>query len=141
MFQLDKSATSLTREQILDLAIGLAARYRKLSMAEYVMQKFGINTFGIESVSCEGRSMRYVNTGETYDSTVYCESREYFAGSWGAWLESAESEHCEATDTIRCGHCGEFTALCDKALSEPQGARHSWRETICEHCGHNVAGD
>lgn len=139
MFQIDKSFTALTREQILELAVGLAARHKRLTSAEYVMQKFGILTHGIERVECAGKSIRYVNVGETYDPTVYAQGGEYFAGSWGQWYETTENEHCEAEDVIRCAYCGEFTPLCDKALAEPKGARHSWNETICEHCGRNVS--
>jgi len=139
MFQIDKSFTALTREQILALAVGLANRHNKLTSAEYVMQKFGILTHGIERVECAGKACRYVNCGDTYDQTVIRAGGEYAADSWGNWLETTENEHCENENVVRCGYCGEFTPLCDKALAESPGARHSWNLTICEHCGRNVS--
>ena len=127
---------------VLNWAMELAARHRSLAVAEWVMHKFGIMTFGIERVDFEqgSRSMRYVNRGDTYDQTVRKDRDGYTVGSWGDWLESVESEYDDDNDTVQCAYCSHHTPLCDKAQREPQGARHSWRETICENCGHNVDG-
>ncbi len=106
------------------------------------VERLGILTIhGVEFAECAGNEMAYINMGDTYDLTVCQEGDgKLFASSWGDWHQETESEHCQETDTIRCGYCGEFTPLCDKALAQPEGARHAWRETVCEHCGKNVAG-
>src|SRR4051812_16653236 len=66
----------LTAEQ-LELAREFGERKRSLRASEWALQWFGALTFGIESVSVEARTMRYVNTGETYDQTIVREGSEY----------------------------------------------------------------
>jgi DNA-directed RNA polymerase subunit RPC12/RpoP len=85
--------------------------------------------FGIEYVGFRGRELAYVNMGETYSQTVCLEGEDsFFVGSWGDWLENAEAEYCEDTDTIRCGYCGEFTPMdCE-----------DWRDVVCESCGYRL---
>lgn len=87
-------------------------------------------TFGVEYVSCAGRELAYLNTGDTYSLTVAREGDgEVFATTWGDWHEEAENKHCDENGTIRCGHCSEFTSCAEE-----------WSETICENCGNNVSG-
>lgn len=136
-----------------DIACKLANRHRRdgrgFEIAERYLRRKGIGTFGVECVAIADRSAEYLNTGDTYSLTIlrednsdsFRESTSAFeVTTWGDWYESAEREHEEDTDTIRCGYCGEFTPLCDKAMAEPAGARHSWNETVCESCGHYVDG-
>ena len=97
--------------------------------------------FGVEYVAVAGREIAYVNMGDTYAETI-CQEGDgpLFVSSWGDWIEQAEQAHCEEEDVIRCGYCGEFTPLCEAAMAQPAGNRPAWRDTVCEHCGHNVAG-
>jgi len=113
-----------TREQL-----DRASRYNRLALAEAYLKGCGIQTFGIESVECAGRSIRYVNLGDTYDETVISEGCKLSVGSLGGWLEGAEQDYCEAEGVIRCAYCGEFTPVAD-----------DWGNTVCEHCGHIVVG-
>jgi len=87
-----------------------------------------IGGYGIEYVDFKGRVLAYVNLGDTYAETICIEDDLPFIGSWGDWLESAEAEYCEDTDTIRCGYCGEFTPIdCE-----------DWRDVVCEFCGNKL---
>lgn len=114
-----------TREQLIQ-----AARFDYLDTAERYLKRYGVLTFGIESVSVVDRKIRYVNLGDTYDETVISElGSKLSVGSWGSWVEGAENEYCEAEGVIRCGFCGEFTECAAE-----------WRDTVCEHCGHLVGG-
>lgn len=131
-----------TCDEAMERAAAYANRHgRELERAEMFLQRAGWPcTFGVESVTVDNRALDYLNSGDTYNGTV-CQEGERglcFVSSWGDWFESAEAQYESDNDVIRCGYCGEFTPLCDKALSEPEGARHSWHETICESCGHNV---
>lgn len=84
---------------------------------------------GIETIERAGRVLRYVNLGDTYAPTLCEEDGRIFVSSWGDWFESVEQEECEDTDSVVCGYCGDFTPI--------EG--NSWRDTRCEHCGHNVS--
>jgi hypothetical protein len=106
-----------------------AARCKSLSKAEEYLFTHGIQTFGIESVSVAGRTIRYVNLGDTYDQTVIAEGIKLSVGSWGGWYEEAEQDHCEAEGVIRCGYCGQFTPVDD-----------DWLGMVCQHCGNLVGG-
>jgi len=88
---------------------------------------------GIEEITECGRVLRYINLGDTYDTTVChdLDTGEMWIGSWGDWVEQVERDHCEATNTIHCAYCGAFT---------PRGDEHEWREVVCESCGHHVDG-
>ena len=119
----------------LDFAGALsAARAGDLARANEVL-----GGCGVEYVECAGREIAYVNMGDTYDRTVCAEDGKCWIGSWGDWYETAEQSHEEDEDVIRCGYCGEFTPLCAAAMAEPAGARSSWSDTRCEHCGRNVS--
>lgn len=83
-------------------------------------------------MSCTGRTLQYINLGDTYSQTICQETDgEPFVGSWGNWHEEVESEHCESEGLIRCGYCGEFTARTDV---------EDWHNIECESCGHLVGG-
>lgn len=86
-------------------------------------------TCGVESVSECGRSMEYLNTGDTYTTTVICEGTECSVGSWGAWVESVENEYNDENDTIKCAHCSNYTPV-----AEP------WDCTVCNYCRNYVDG-
>ncbi len=121
-----------TYEKALQAAIRLANNYGgsdPLPLAERFLARAGWLLFGIESISCAGRSMQYLNAGDTYESTVIEENGELSVSSWGDWYEGVEQEHCEEEGVIRCGYCGEFTPV-----------EEEWRDTVCESCNHNVAG-
>ena len=116
----------------------------QLSFAESFLAQNGWEHFGIETVDLPeaGKSLSYLNTGETYTPTV-CQETQYtnsingpesesgpcFVSSWGDWFETAEQKYCQENGVIRCSNCGEFTPV-----HEP------WDQTICENCGLNVAG-
>lgn len=92
-------------------------------------------SYGVESLTAPtDLDLYYLNTGDTYTATVAVEvtpdgrTSAPFVTSWGDWLEDQERLHCEDTGEIRCGYCGEYTHSAD-----------DWRETRCEHCGHNVS--
>jgi hypothetical protein len=104
-------------------------KFTTLEQAEQGLQEQGVLTFGIESIECWGRSIRYVNRGDTYAETILEENGELFTGSWGGWLEEVETDYCEDNEMIRCGHCGEFSPVAS-----------DWRNTVCEHCGNLVGG-
>jgi len=122
-----------------DRACERAAEYAnrhgcKLVKAEEFLIRagWGRAIFGIERVSCADRTLRYINTGDTYSLTLGREGRgEVFTTSWGDWYEQAEREHEEEEGVVRCGYCGEFT---------PYDEDTGWYETVCEHCGHYVDG-
>ncbi len=115
-------------EKQLQRACEIASIRGKLKFALAYLERAGVLCFGIESVSCAGRSIRYINFGDTYETTIIKEGGEFSVCSWGAWYEATENEHCEESGEIRCGYCGEFTESAEE-----------WSETICAHCGHNVA--
>lgn len=104
--------------------------YSLIEIADQYLKSigYGAHFFGIESVSCNDRILEYINTGETYDSTIGQEGNELFITSWGGWLEEVENQHCQDEKVIRCGYCSEFTPLNKK----------QWHNVICEHCGRYV---
>jgi len=119
----------------IDTAVRLANRHGRrkgFEIAERYLRRYSQCTFGVEYVQCEcsGAGMRYINLGDTYDRTVCRAGAEYFAGSWGDWIEAQEREHDTENDTVGCGYCGHHTPI--------QG--DDWRTTVCESCGHCVAG-
>ena len=116
-----------TQEQ-LQGALRAARRKGNLCAAERYLQRKGILCFGVESVSCADRSIEYVNLGDTYDTTIIDEDGDFAIASWGGWYEETENRHCEDAGAIRCGYCGELTAM-DK---------EDWRDVVCQHCGRYV---
>jgi len=112
-------------------AVAYANRHNGgLELAETFINRagWGHSIFGVEYVSCAGRELSYLNTGETYSLTIGQEGNgEVFSTSWGGWYEDAENQHCEEEGETRCGYCGEFTPCAEE-----------WRETVCEHCGRYV---
>jgi hypothetical protein len=104
-----------------------------LATAErFIVRAWGKGTFGVEYASCGERELAYINTGDTYSTTVAREGDDgdCVVTSWGDWYESAEIAHCEETDTIRCGWCSHFTPM----------NRKDWRDVVCESCNHGVDG-
>ncbi len=87
---------------------------------------------GIESIVVAGKTLHYVNTGDTYTTTLcYDESEdEIFEGAWGDWLEETEGKHCADNNVIMCGYCGEFTP----------NNEDNWHDVTCEHCDNLVGG-
>ena len=101
-----------------------------LEAIELYLARAGFHcTFGVEYVSLCDRELAYLNTGDTYDTTIASELGKLFITSWGDWYEDVEQGHCQENDLIRCGYCGEFTPVAE-----------NWQETICESCNNNVAG-
>ena len=88
-------------------------------------------TFGVEYIDLPGGDkLAYLNAGDTYTRTLCSiDSGPVFVSTWGDCYEASEREYELETDTIRCGHCGEFTPVSDP-----------WDGTVCEYCGSNVAG-
>ncbi len=115
-------------QQQLNRALLYANVKGKLRPALRYLERQKVLCFGIETVDCAGRSIRYINMGETYAPTIIQEGGEFSICSWGSWYEGAENEHCENEGEIRCAYCGEFTPCADE-----------WSETTCDHCGRNVA--
>lgn len=95
-----------------------------------------LDGFGVEFVGVADRSLKYINLGDTYTTTICAEETDDgdnespFIGSWGDWVEATEQEHCEENDEIRCGYCGEFTDNDDE----------DWHNITCRSCGHKVDG-
>lgn len=120
----------------------LAAESGDMSEADRLLGTYGVEYAACPEGDTQAAGIAYCNTGDTYDLTL-CRDEDtgaVFAGAWGDWYEQAEHEHEHETDTIRCAYCGEFTPLCEAALAQPPGARHAWRETVCESCGHRADG-
>lgn len=103
----------------------------KLSTALRFLERagYGPQFFGFESVECAGRTLRYLNSGDTYAETILRVAGGCEVGSWGDWCEQTEAEHCEESGEIRCGYCSAFTKCAEE-----------WRDTVCHCCGHNVGG-
>lgn len=138
-----KVLSMISFNEACELAVKIANKSDgDLEMARIILECLGYkgSTYGIEYVECADRKLRYLNTGDTYSLTIAQEDNggssgwvedwgELFVTSWGDWYENAEKEYCEENNAIRCGYCGEFTDCAEK-----------WEETICNHCGNNVAG-
>lgn len=104
-----------------------------LALAEKFLDRAGWlhATFGTEYAGLNDRELAYLNTGDTYSLTLGQEGEgEVFTASWGDWYEDAERQHCEDTNTIRCGYCSEFTP----------NNRDNWSDVVCESCGNLVGG-
>jgi hypothetical protein len=67
--------------------------------------------FGRESSSIEGRTIDYLNSGDTYDATLIRDDGDVYVGTWGDWVEQVERDIAEREERYRCGWCGEFTEL------------------------------
>ena len=118
-------------KEVLQHACEQAESEHGLKSAEHYLNRLKYITFGIEHVSMGDREISYINLGDTYDQTVIKEGRNFFVGSWGSWLEDAESQYCDDNDEINCSHCGNFT---------PRGIGEEWSMVICQNCGHLVGG-
>lgn len=121
-------------DEVAERAASYANRHgQKLERAQRFIDRagWGSATFGMERVECADRALDYLNTGDTYSTTVAREGRgPCFVTSWGEWYEAAEQSHCEDENVIRCGYCGEFTDMdCE-----------DWRDVVCSHCGNRVGG-
>lgn len=92
---------------------------------------FGVESVALDDSDYSGRSIEYLNSGDTYDLTICREDGgAFFLSSWGDWIEQAEADRLEEDGEVRCGYCGAFTECAEE-----------WRDTVCGACGHNVAGD
>jgi hypothetical protein len=88
-----------------------------------------MNGCGVESVTECGRTLLYVNVGDSYTPTMtYSDVDGFSVQSWGGWVEELESEKAERDNEVRCGNCSEFTPC------HPDG----WTLTRCHSCGCNV---
>jgi hypothetical protein len=127
-------------DEVCNRAVDFANRHGGgIEQAEEFIDRagWGGEHFGIEYVSTCGRELAYLNTGDTYNTTV-CQERnedsfgeyhgEVFSGSWGGWIEEVENEHTEETGEVSCGYCGEWT----------EADETDWRLTVCNSCGRYV---
>jgi hypothetical protein len=106
---------------VLTLAVDLARRHNAIASAEWVMQWFGVMTFGTEYIRFDETDERieYVNRGDTYHDTVYYDESlgDYCIGSWGDWLCAIEEGYAESTGKYNCPNCGSWSddnAECDQ---------------------------
>lgn len=125
----------ISYEQRFETACRLANRHKRdgrgFEVAGRYLARYQIGTFGTELVSIEDREAEYINTGDTYSATILREGNgDFVVTSWGDWYETAEHEHEEETETIRCGWCSHFTPM----------DQQDWRDVVCESCGHHVDG-
>ena len=69
-----------------------------LEHAEKIYNRFDGSAlfFGVEGIP--EHCAQYLNTGETYDSTVCFQDGKFFVSSWGDIVESAELESAELED-------------------------------------------
>lgn len=51
-----------------------------------------LECLGLEGSTEHGRSMEYLNTGDTYALTLCREGDQFFWSSWGDWMEEVERE-------------------------------------------------
>jgi len=109
----------------------LAKKHARLEVAERYLIRKGLLCFGIEHISACGKSMDFINMGDTYDTTIVCEGGEYIVSTWGGWLEDVETEYCEEEGMIQCSHCSKFT---------PIEEGDNWHDVSCESCGNFVDG-
>lgn len=115
-------------EQFDKLCESIISQARDIEHAEQLAKDdpiFADGFFGIESVACGERESRYLNTGDTYSTTIMEEDGALFVSSYGDWLEGCEREQYETEGERRCGNCGKFTPYDDEDFDE----------TVCEHCG------
>lgn len=116
-----------------------AARYgnkhgNSLERAEDFIRRAGWirSTFGVEHVAVADRELAYINTGDTYETTIGQEGAEpLIVTTWGDWYEGAEQDYHEDNGTIACAYCGHYT---------PRDDSIDWRDNVCEGCGHHVDG-
>jgi hypothetical protein len=99
---------------------------------DYIKARDGIE-FGMEVLDLDGRllhgdgiapkaetaNVEYVNTGDTYDSTL-CRNAEgvWFVSSWGDVVEESERQHADATNEHRCCNCGTWTPMTLQLLKD-----------------------
>lgn len=83
--------------------------------------------FGVERVHECGKTLLYVNTGESYGDTLLFADDEFSVGSYAGWLEDVKTEYDDENFTTACGNCGHRTPCAER-----------WNETRCEQCGCNV---
>lgn len=99
-----------------------AARRNGMNAADDVLRGCGVESVRNE---CSGRSIRYVNLGDTYETTVCTDGRRYWLGSWGSWLE-AEEMRLARSGWFRCPNCGEYTQRCRR------------RRMNCDSCDYQI---
>lgn len=91
------------------------------------LEAMGFGVFGVEYSAACGEEFYYINTGDTYSTTIIDYDGERIVSSWGDLVEDIESEYCGDTVTVQCMWCGHFTPVEDE-----------WRNAVCENCGKNV---
>ena len=91
-----------------------AKEFNTIEEAEKYLNSIGLISYDIESISFDGKELRYLNFGDTYDLTVCTDGGKLFAASWGDWLEEQEERYEEDNNQYKCCYCGEFHD-CDNA--------------------------
>ena len=84
----------------------------------------------------EGPTAEYLNTGDTYSTTLmltddYVNGVKLIITTWGDWYEEQERWVYEHFSAVRCGYCGHFHVMEDD---------QSTHDTKCDHCGHHLDG-
>ncbi len=113
-------------------------RIAKLMKADH----FGVEHIELDNYSDlassydEGPTAEYLNTGDTYSTTLvltddYVNGVKLLVTSWGDWYEEQERWAYEHFNAVRCGYCGHFHVMEDG---------QSTHNTKCCHCGHNLDG-
>jgi len=121
--------------EVYDRAASRAVTYAnnrdgKIGTAQKFLDRCGWKTFGVESISVGNASADFLNTGDTYETTVLEVDGRCLVSSWGDWYETAETEYCMDEEVIRCAYCSHFTP----------NDRDDWQDVVCESCNHNVGG-
>ena len=58
---------------------------RVLEVADFLK-----GTHGVEDLYPDHPNFYYVNTGDTYNSTLCHDGKRFFVGSWGDWIEAKD---------------------------------------------------
>jgi ribosomal protein S27E len=84
----------------------------------------------------EGPTAEYLNTGDTYSTTLvltddYVNGVKLIITTWGDWYEEQERWVYEHFSAVRCSYCGHFHVM---------GEDRSTHDTKCDRCGHHLDG-
>ena len=84
-------------------------------------------SFGVEYITLPNDEyIPYLNTGDTYSSTILFMDGKFVISSWGDIYEQKEQEYCDENSVLRCSYCGEYTSA-------------KWGED-CTECKNNTQG-